>query len=83
MSRAYWPSIQQVVGGELPTTAQIAKTDGQMAATPRRIRRQLFSANELAGKSRNFNAVTILNDPLWTSPNRELRGRVSRHTTGL
>jgi hypothetical protein len=49
MSRRYWPSIRQVVGGELPTPAQIAASDGQMV-------RQLldqhgnsfFSARDLA-----------------------------------
>ncbi len=49
MSRAYWPAIGQVVGGELPSPAEIAASDGQM------VRQlldkhgdRLFSAPELA-----------------------------------
>lgn len=49
MSRTYWPSIRQVVGGELPSPAQIAASDGQMV---RQLLdehgNKLFSASELA-----------------------------------
>lgn len=51
MSRAYWPSILQVVGGDLPTVAQIAKTDGKMVRQLLDIHGDwFFSANELAAE---------------------------------
>jgi hypothetical protein len=51
MSRASWPSIRQVVGGELPTAAQIAKKDGKMVRQLLdKHDNRLFSASELASK---------------------------------
>jgi hypothetical protein len=59
MSRAYWPSIRQVVGGELPTTAQIAKTDGQMVRQLLDVHGSgLFSANELAAEIERISTQT-------------------------
>jgi hypothetical protein len=59
MSRAYWPSIRQVVGGELPTTAQIAKTDGQMVRQLLDVHAdRLFSANELAAEIERLSTQT-------------------------
>jgi hypothetical protein len=49
MSRAYWPAIGQVVGGELPSPAEIAASDGQMVLQLLdKHGDRLFSAPELA-----------------------------------
>lgn len=49
MSRTYWPSMRQVVGGELPSPAQIAESDGQMVWQLLDIHgNRLFSARDLA-----------------------------------
>lgn len=50
MSRAYWPSIRKVVGGDLPNAAQIAKTDGPMVRQLLQHGDMLYSANELAAE---------------------------------
>ena len=59
MSRASWRSIRQVVGDELPTMAQIAKTDGQMVRQLLdKHGARLFSANELAAEIERLRTQT-------------------------
>ncbi len=60
MSRTSWPSIRRVVGGELPSAAQIAASDGQMV---RQLLdehgNRLFSPHELAAEIDNFSVQAL------------------------